>query len=244
MIEPPTSRAGVGPRLPSIYAELIAFVRSPHLPAVTAPWGGRAALDVAWLLLLNLGISLALSVLLGMLSRQSGIKPPDFTMLTERGWLFTLVAGAGLIPIGEELVFRSWIDGRRLTVMMMAVAVATAGLLALLTAAGAAPATRMGWLGVGIVLIAWLAWRGRRDERHVAQLVRGFAWIYWLQALLFALAHLTNYGSVSWPLLLFVVPQLVAGLIFGFARVRFGMWANIVLHAASNGLILAGMLAT
>ena len=46
-------------------------------------------------------------------------------------------------------------------------------------------------------------------------------------------------------LLPFVVPQTIAGLIFGFARVRYGMWANIALHGLSNalflGLTLAGM---
>ena len=69
---------------------------------------------------------------------------------------------------------------------------------------------------------------------------RRFAWFYLGSALLFGLAHMSNYPlDRPWLLLPFVLPQAFAGLLFGFARVRHGMWANFTLHAGSNALFLA-----
>ena len=40
-------------------------------------------------------------------------------------------------------------------------------------------------------------------------------------------------------LLPLVVPQLIAGLIFGYARVTFGLWSDMLLHMMHNGLLVA-----
>lgn len=64
-------------------------------------------------------------------------------------------------------------------------------------------------------------------------------WPVWCSIALFSYVHLSNY-DVSWSLgaviaAPFVVsPQLWLGLIFTIARVRYGWWAGLVLHACHN----------
>jgi membrane protease YdiL (CAAX protease family) len=40
-------------------------------------------------------------------------------------------------------------------------------------------------------------------------------------------------------LLPLVVPQLIAGLVFGYARVTFGLWSDMLLHMMHNGLLIS-----
>ena len=68
---------------------------------------------------------------------------------------------------------------------------------------------------------------------------RHFAWFYFAGALLFALAHLSNYSQGTALILLpLVVPQLLVGLILGYARVTYGLWSDILLHMMHNGLLI------
>ena len=74
---------------------------------------------------------------------------------------------------------------------------------------------------------------------------RNFRWFYLGSALAFASVHLVNFsGGMALFLLPLTLPQLLLGLILGYARVQFGLWSCILLHAAHNalflGLILAG----
>ena len=59
-----------------------------------------------------------------------------------------------------------------------------------------------------------------------------------LGALLFAAAHLGNYEGAALVLLPLVVPQLLVGLILGYARVTYGLWSDILLHMLHNGLLI------
>lgn len=64
-------------------------------------------------------------------------------------------------------------------------------------------------------------------------------WPIWSAIAAFGLVHLGNY-EVSWSVAavavapLVVGPQLWLGLMFTIARVRYGWWAGLVLHAAHN----------
>jgi len=55
--------------------------------------------------------------------------------------------------------------------------------------------------------------------------------------------HVFNYaGDNPATLLPFVLPQLVGGLIWGYARIRYGWWSNILMHMAYNLLATSGLL--
>ena len=64
----------------------------------------------------------------------------------------------------------------------------------------------------------------------------------WLATFVFGLIHIVNF-DVQWSIFavlvapLVVSPQIWLGLMFTIARVRYGWWAGLVLHATHNGLI-------
>ena len=64
----------------------------------------------------------------------------------------------------------------------------------------------------------------------------------WSATLVFGLVHIANF-DVDWSIYavlaapLVVSPQLWLGLMFTIARVRYGWWAGLLLHATHNGLI-------
>lgn len=229
-----------------MWGEWARFVRRPVFPEARQRFGARAVGEVGQLLALNVAISLVLVVALSWLATRLGIKTPEFQDLRRYGPVVTMLVGALGLPMLEEIVFRGWLTGRRR--MLVAVAVLIGAILSLVATryiGGARPysvmaAVLLGWIVIGAILV----WRSRGGAP--AWFARVFPGLYFASALLFGLAHISNYDLARpWLLLPFVVPQTIAGLIFGFARVRYGMWANIALHATSNalflGLSLAGM---
>ncbi|WP_324809291.1 CPBP family glutamic-type intramembrane protease [Sphingomonas sp. LY29] len=243
MTEQPTSRTPVRPSPLAIYRDFAAFVRRPRLPERTEPFDGHSLGAVGWLLLLNIAIALPLAVLLTHLAESASVDTPQFEALTENGPLFTLALGALGIPLVEEIFFRGWINGRRTSLVVIAIAVVAVVLVGVLLGLQAPAWTRMAAIGAALaaILVAW--WRGRHHGQAPQWFARIFPLVYFGQAIAFGLVHLTNYKQPpSALLLLFVVPQLVAGLINGYARVRFGMWGNVTIHALSNGLFLSMML--
>ena len=64
----------------------------------------------------------------------------------------------------------------------------------------------------------------------------------WFATFVFGLIHIVNF-DVQWSIFallvapLVVSPQIWLGLMFTIARVRYGWWAALILHATHNGLI-------
>lgn len=225
--------------VPRMWIEWARFVRRPRLPERREAFGWTALGEVGQLLGLTVAIDFALVLLLGWLSSKLGVKAPEFEQLKQFGAVGMLMLGSLGIPILEETVFRGWLTGRRRMLVFVAAIIGVAlSLAAARLMLGPAPYKVMAvlllaWLVIGSLLI----WRGGGPTP--LWFARAFPILYVASALLFGLAHISNY-DMSRPLLLlpFVVPQTIAGLTFGFARVRYGMWANVALHALSNALFL------
>lgn len=72
-----------------------------------------------------------------------------------------------------------------------------------------------------------------------------FPWAFYTLSIIFGLYHITNFElspSVLIAMPLLVSPQLAAGLLFGFIRVRFGFLWAVALHAAYNAVLLGPVL--
>jgi hypothetical protein len=181
--------------------------------------------------------------MLSWLSERATIETPRFTEFTQKGPLYTLLMGAILAPLIEEVVFRSWLDGKRRHIVFWLVVLVTFGTVYQLSNA-TPPKAGLAVLSAAALLIigAFLTWRA--ETSVPAWFARLFPVFFYLQAVAFAASHFGNY-PLDRPALLvpFVLPQLIAGVIFGFARIRYGMWANVALHAGSNALFLTLMLA-
>jgi membrane protease YdiL (CAAX protease family) len=230
------TRGGGDLRTPIAPRAFFSFLRRPVLPErVTgvriSALGGTLrlfALDLAMMVML---VSVALAVWL------LGVTLPS-SVVGE------LKLGAGLLavivivaPVGEELIFRSWLSGRPGHVAAAAVLVATLGYLLTADLQGR-PLQLLGVLAGGSMLALGLA-VGLRRRAPFAFFARNFAWFYFGSAAAFALVHLSNYSSGAAHVLLpLVLPQLGAALIFGYARVSYGLWSNILLHMMHNGLLI------
>lgn len=179
--------------LRGVAAELWAFVRRPALPADGGQRGLTRAniLGVVWLYAITaLAALLVLGIIGPLMTLDDAPEPTELLKLLNMpiGHVLLLIVVAA--PLGEEIIFRSWITG----IM-------------------------------------------RQPPRWYRAL---FPLVYFAQAIGFAAIHIFNYpGGLTLFTLVFVLPQLIAGLIWGYARVRYGWWANITLHMAHNAGISA-----
>ena len=238
---PAAQAVGAG-SLTQQWARFFSYLRRPMLPQKATGFGtaplvaiGRLfALDV----LMTLGV-LGFFYLLTVL----GIEAPDNALgdldLTLEVVLMIVVAA----PLAEETIFRGWLSGRPGHVFAL--------LLLLLGGIGSGFLAGMGMspvlggaIGVGIaVILAILAtwyWRNSGPWRWFAKL---FPVLLPLSALLFASVHILNYeGEMSALLIVFVIPQFLAGLIFGYARVNYGIWSSMLLHFMHNGTAVAAIM--
>lgn len=162
-----------------------------------------------------------------------------------------LLVGALFVPLVEECAFRGILRPHRLTLVL---AVAAWGYLltgvALHGSLAAFHWSALPWQSALQVIVAGalgsLAFLAA--TRAVDSIEPGPSWprlfpfLYWLSIIAFAFAHLGRFGDVElerlWLLApLLVLPQLVAGIIFGFARMRYGLLAAIIAHGLNNGLL-------
>lgn len=162
-----------------------------------------------------------------------------------------LLVGALFVPIIEETAFRGVLRPHVLTLSLAAAAwgyllcgVALHGNLAAFH--WAAPLWQMVLQVVAAGAFGGMAFfaaaRAARALTPGAKWLRLFPALYWLTIIGFAFAHLGRFGGLElerlWLLApLLVLPQLVAGIIFGFARMRYGLLAAIVAHGLHNGLL-------
>ncbi|WP_114229109.1 MULTISPECIES: CPBP family glutamic-type intramembrane protease [Sphingomonas] len=241
MSEPTTSVRPADGFGPVAWRDWFAFLRKPTLAVPRQRFGLAAIAAVCWLLVLDIAFNVPLAALLSWLSKRETLAPPQFSDLTTHGPVFTLLMGALLAPVLEEILFRSWLDGTRRHITFFLMVLLTFGAFWKF-GVQAQPLLAIGVAAALLVVGALLVWHA---ETSVPRwFARYFPAIFYLQAVAFAGSHFGNYPlDRLWLLVPFVLPQLLAGLIFGFARVRYGMWANILLHASSNAVFLTLMLA-
>jgi membrane protease YdiL (CAAX protease family) len=222
---------------PAEWRDFAAFLRHPVLPQkVTgirlAALGATLRLFALDLLLMGLLIAIAaLATTLGFHLPENAIDNLDLGPL----WLTIIIVAA---PLGEELVFRSWLSGRPGHVTA-GIAILVGIALPVVSGPQAHPILLLGSIAVAVVVaIALLIWLRRHPP--FPWFSRHFTWFYAASALLFASAHLANYTQgASLVLLVLVVPQLIAGMILGYARVTYGLWSDMLLHMLHNGLLIS-----
>ncbi len=248
MFEPNSTIGWAIGRLTATTRDLLAFLRAPKLAndgvQIKRQMTGRPS-DLIWLFLINCMIVAAIAIILLpiMLAFDISMSNSMSDLFQRPVWqLFLIVVIAG--PIVEELMFRLWLSGSpRLLIPFF-------GLI--LWMALTYSYEQLGWPGpaamgtmvllaviAGVVLICVIAlWKRPVPSWYV----RIFPAVFWIQALLFGSMHVFNYaGDNPAALLPFVLPQTVGGLIWGYARIRYGWWANIAMHMAYNLLATSGL---
>ncbi len=244
MFEPNSTIGWATGRLTATTRDLLTFLRAPKLADNELQRTGKPA-DLIWLFAVNCMIVAALAILLFpvMLAFDVSMSSSMSDLFGRPIWqLLIIVVIVG--PIVEELMFRSWLSGSpRLLIPV-------SGLM--LWIALTYSYEQMGWPGpasmgtapllaliAGAVLICVIIlWKRPVPGWYV----RIFPVVFWVQALLFGSVHVFNYaGDNPAALLPFVLPQTVGGLIWGYARIRYGWWANMAMHMAYNLIATSGL---
>ena len=159
-----------------------------------------------------------------------------------RPWILVLFA-----PVSEELIWRLPL---RYTEVNLTISVLLATLFVvrrlLLKLGLFGSTTRWLWSTIFALLVASVVRVLLRTEpaKRLVSKIWGdhFRLVFYISCFGFGLLHISNYrfsSSTTETLLLaplLVLPQIISGFIFGFARMRLGMIWCIVLHAAMNFL--------
>ena len=227
---------------PGTPSHVLAFLTRPRLPERASGPGIAVLREVGRLYLLDIAIMAVLAVV-ALLVVTVGFDLPanqleglEFDAET----IALIVIGA---PVFEELAFRSWLSGR--PGHILALIVVAGGLIAAITFDDTRPIVAMVLAFASLIAGAMLLYWGRL-RGPMRWFAAAFPVIFYLATLAFALVHLFNYTEGAlYVLLPLVVPQFVAGALFGYARVQYGLWAAILLHALHNGgavllIVLAG----
>jgi hypothetical protein len=240
MRETGSSHSSITALVPRVWAEAAAFIARPRWPAPQAHGIGQAIMRTVQLYGLDVAIMAVLvSIAYGVIA--AGYDVPETAlggMELSPSLLAMVIVGA---PVMEEVLFRSWLSGKPGQILALLLI-----LLGVLSAVVGMGADRVIVFGIVFVIClggAIAAAITLRKRAPFAFFTRHFAWFFYLSAIAFAAIHLSNYEpGVGGIALALIVPQFIAGLIFGFARVSHGLWSCIALHMAHNataiGLVL------
>ncbi len=233
------------------------FLRRPKLPRAPTGFSGAALKDVLRLYALDLAF-MALLLVVAVLAVSGGTEMPENSVAQMGVGPGIVVAIVFFAPVAEEIMFRAWLSGRPGHLFLIPVGIAAALLwpMAVQFAAYLVLSAQGGGSLPGPVASALAAaffaaiaaagafrWRGRAPYAWFA---RFFPLFYAISTILFAFVHVFNFPSENvWVVLPFVLPQLLAGSIFGFARVTYGLWSSMLLHLMHNatfiGIVLIGL---
>lgn len=204
----------------------------PCRPAGLSTPESRIALG--WMIALYLAGLGVVGVAIAVWARALHVPPPAAFGAVSRGWLAPLVVLAA--PLGEEALFRGWLTGRPRALWLLAMGLVAAVLLTLVALHWRETVASLALVALPLVAAAgWFALRRRPVPVVWARLFPG---VFYAQAVVFALVHLSNYPRFTWALVPMVLPQLWAGLVFGTVRMRLGLPAAMLAHATGNAVAL------
>jgi membrane protease YdiL (CAAX protease family) len=224
--------------------DVVGFARRPTFMARPRLIDQTATLALLGVVALDLALTAFVRGLLALLDALTGSMP---ALAESNGSVApALITGLLVAPFVEEALFRGWLTGRRAALRFagfgfVALALFGAGLVLV-------PEHRMplALTGVALVFVGLVQWgiTGDRSAGVPAWFERHFHWLVWGSSLLFGLIHLGKYAPLESPLgVAVVLPQAIGGLLLAWTRIRLGLGAAIIHHAAYNAVLLALALA-
>ena len=227
-----------------IVPDFFAFLRRPFLNAHNQPFNLLAISQLGLLLWFNIIFSLIAAVLI-IAPYQEAIGIADSALSDDDmpfGELFILAVI--LAPLIEETLFRGWLRGTKRALIIAAMLLSIGMGYFILNNFG----SNENIIAITMFLLAFLvAFEGFmrlkniwHDWRPMEMFERYFPIIFYLSAFSFGMIHISNYEHDNMiELLPMVITQCFAGLLFGYVRLRFGLLAAIVMHAAFNGILVS-----
>ena len=207
----------------------------------------RAAVQLLKLFGLTYVIAIISAIIVHSLYASSTGQPAETSEAFEamsQGASFIFIAVI-LAPVIEELLFRSWLGRVWGVLLVMPLLLAATASFALYGQRAAMPI--LSTFGALVVLGSLAVYLQRYfntqhiPNRHEQVVQDLFPYIFWGATVIFALIHVQNHAGAGSPplLIMLVMPQLIAGSVLGFVRMRFGLLTAIGFHGVYNGVALS-----
>lgn len=226
--------------LPATFRRFTAFLRRPDIPDAATGMNAITLRRTCMLYLLDLSLMVPL-ILIAFAAETLGLTFPDNALEDLDLGPLEIMFVVLLVPALEEAVFRGWLSGR--PAHLVPFLLVAAGYAAL---AGGLFLPHLGGAGLifAVLIIATVLSAMKQGQPPYAWFRTTFPVFFAISSLSFALVHLFNYEGASLAYALpLVIPQFIAGLIFGYARVTYGLWSAILLHVLHNGTAIGIILA-
>lgn len=224
----------------AVWREFFDFLRNPRLPATRMAFGRTAIAQVGILLLLD-WIVVFLFLAAALTAESAGIELPQEI---EEDWTVfqTILFVVILTPPLEELIFRAGLTGqRRAIALSISPWLFVATLIGLVLIAGPIDPPIAVMLGLAWIAATAAVMAFQRGGQLVSDRYRRlFPTAFWVTSGVFGFMHVFNYEDpMQLAVLLMVIPQFTGGMMLGYVRVKYGMWANIAQHVLFNAVAVA-----
>lgn len=212
-----------------MFKTILKFITNPYIPE-------RKSLNIKDLIKLY-GIYLLayipLILIISVGCKQFGITRINFS---EKSTVFILY-GVFLAPVIEEFIFRSWFKWSRKYLAILIV------LFVALIALSFIRTKTLIYVAIMLILGIILFCVSKSRKQEIKELISlNIKYFYWGSSIVFGLIHASNFVGNIWYLIGFSFilgsPQIVGGLIFGYARLKYGLRYSILIHVLNNSLLL------
>lgn len=232
--------------------EMFAYWRKPIFTQKRQVLDNEALRGLTMLLAFSLGGVFAIFIGLGILFQILEVEHPQTSAEMNKfmkSAAFPLIVIV-LVPIIEEIVFRSWLGIKWGVMLIMPILLwGVAGVIFLKEKSLPPELDFAIMVGLSALIFVYIIHFCRttsdaaRQDRALQSI---FPFIFWMTAFFFGALHLSNFESNDLGVLaLFLtLPQIFIGAVLGFLRMRFSLLVAIAFHGSYNGvLILISLLA-
>lgn len=231
----------------ALLKRLLSFTRRPVAGVDAGMTLKQKLTDTAGLFVIKLFLFVAIAVLMAALSPVFDPQNVSIDNVVERFSPIALLFVAGLaLPLLEEVGFRLSLTFKPIYLALSLCVMCYYFLTKVVFGTSNSLVDESFSLRVGVSLtlcmMLYLVFRLPQVSRFLGVVwSRHFRWIFYFTCAAFALVHLFNFELsiihvVLMPLI--TLPQIVSGIIYGYARVTFGFQYALLAHVANNLLFV------
>lgn len=230
-------------RRPTI-SDFIEYVKCPEVLQEESVFSKKNLLNIAELAAMLLAVQFFVILPVIYLWKQTfSIGDP---LIKENSGILMYLLACLVLPIIEEFVFRGWMNGKPRNLWLAFCGVGflvTTYIIAKYILDNPLESyqyedtlpwyNRISWLFAAVA-----GWFLVRDKIAGITYRVYFPRIFYFVAAAFAFIHVFNYAKPIFSTLPMVIPQFWSGVVFGYARQKYGLMASIIIHASTNTILL------
>ncbi|HNW57407.1 MAG TPA: CPBP family glutamic-type intramembrane protease [Bacteroidales bacterium] len=206
------------------------FINPKYLKTVTIDWRRLLLIAIVYII-----ISSPLNFINHLLIRTLSLNEKEIN----ENFFRTFIMLAVFAPVFEEITFRLLLKPKKRNLIVFATSALTVSILF--------------FLGNQLLLMSVLLFAGtissmvifNKKILHAFQkfFLKKFVYFFYFSCIIFGFVHIFNYEPVGIMMFvlspLIVAPAVLAGIFFGYVRMKFGIMYSILFHACINLLSLS-----